>query len=120
IADVAPGVLDNVGSVRNSVNVCATLVSDLVRRSKAPNRGKLRDLIEQHRADPGRYLTEDAKGRMLPAYLGTLAASLANEHKTIVAELESLHKNLGHIKDIVSMQQSYAKTSGVVETLSVP
>jgi len=120
MAEVATGVLHNVGNVLNSVNVSATLVSDLVRRSKAPNLGKLRDLIEQHRADLGRYLTEDAKGRMIPAYLGTLADSLANEHKTIVAELESLHKNIGHIKDIVSMQQSYAKTSGVVETLSVP
>ena len=120
MAEVATGVLHNVGNVLNSVNVSATLVSDLVRRSKAPNLGKIRDLIEQHRADIGRYLTEDAKGRMIPAYLGTLADSLSDEHKTIIAELDSLHKNIGHIKDIVSMQQSYAKTSGVVETLSVP
>ena len=120
MAEVATGVLHNVGNVLNSVNVSATLVADLVRRSKAPNLGKVRDLLDQHRADLGRYLTEDPKGRMIPAYLSTLAESLSSEQKTIVGELENLHKNIGHIKDIVAMQQSYAKTSGVSETVSVP
>ncbi len=120
MAEVATGVLHNVGNVLNSVNVSATLVADQVRRSKAPNVGKLRDLIDQHRADLAHYLTEDPKGRIIPDYLGTLADALAAEQKTIIAELESLHRNIGHIKDIVSMQQNYAKTSGVVETVSVP
>ena len=120
MAEVATGVLHNVGNVLNSVNVSATLVSDLVRRSKAANVAKLRDLIDQHRADLARFLTEDPKGTMIPAYLGSLADSLATEQSTIVSELDSLHKNIGHIKDIVSMQQNYAKTFGVVETVSVP
>ncbi|MDF3059653.1 MAG: sensor signal transduction histidine kinase [Rariglobus sp.] len=120
MAEVATGVLHNVGNVLNSVNVSATLVADQVRRSKAPNVGKLRDLLDQHRDDLGRYLTEDPKGKIIPTYLGTLADALATEQKTIITELENLHKNIGHIKDIVAMQQSYAKTSGVVETVSVP
>ena len=33
-------------------------------------------------------------------------------------ELNSLSKNIEHIKDIVSMQQAYAKVSGVVESVS--
>jgi signal transduction histidine kinase len=35
-------------------------------------------------------------------------------------ELESLRKNIDHIKEIVSMQQSYSKLVGVPETLGVP
>ncbi|MBC8010335.1 MAG: PAS domain S-box protein [Burkholderiales bacterium] len=120
MAEVATGVLHNVGNVLNSVNVSATLIADLVRRSKSPNVAKIRDLLEQHRAELGPYLTEDAKGRLIPAYLTTLAESLSTEQKTVITELDSLHKNIGHIKDIVAMQQSYAKTSGVVETISVP
>ena len=120
MAEVATGVLHNVGNVLNSVNVSATLVTDLVRRSKAPNVGKISDLLAQHRSELGPYLVEDAKGRMIPSYLATLAESLAAEQKAIITELESLHKNIDHIKDIVAMQQSYAKTSGVTETVSVP
>jgi len=106
--------------VLNSVNVSATLVADLVRRSKAPKIGKLRELLDEHRDNLGAFLTEDPKGRMIPDYLGTLGDALVADQKTIIAELDSLHKNIGHIKDIVAMQQSYAKTFGVLETVSIP
>ena len=33
--------------------------------------------------------------------------------------MESLKKNIDHVKDIVAVQQSYAKVSGLVETLKV-
>ncbi|MEZ0218168.1 MAG: PAS domain S-box protein, partial [Rariglobus sp.] len=108
MAEVATGVLHNVGNVLNSVNVSATLVADQVRRSKSPNVGKLSDLLHQHRTDLGDYLTNDPKGKIIPAYLMTLKDELAKEQSTILAELDSLHKNIGHIKDIVAMQQSYA------------
>jgi signal transduction histidine kinase len=36
-----------------------------------------------------------------------------------VVELESLRKNIEHIKDIVAMQQSYAKVFGLAEILQV-
>ena len=120
MAEVATNVLHNVGNVLNSINVSATLVADRVRRSKTPQIGKICDLFDQHRSDLGVYLSQDAKGRMIPAYLANLAASLAVEQEAIVAELESLRKNIDHVKDIVAMQQSYAKTSGVLETVSVP
>jgi C4-dicarboxylate-specific signal transduction histidine kinase len=36
----------------------------------------------------------------------------------MLGELESLRKNIDHIKQIVSMQQNYAKVAGVVERLT--
>ena len=120
MAEVATNVLHNVGNVLNSVTVSASLVADIVRRSKIPNVAKLRDLVHQHRADLARFLAEDPKGSMIPDYLAILADSLAAEQRTVVAELDDLQKNIGHIKDIVAMQQSYAKTSGVMEAVPVP
>jgi PAS domain S-box-containing protein len=120
MAEVATSVLHNVGNVLNSVNVSATLAADHVRRSKVSSVVKLRDLLHQHRDDLGRFLTEDPKGRMIPTYLDSLAESLAGEQARVLAELEALRKNVDHIKDIVAMQQNYAKTSGVTETVSVP
>ena len=119
MAEVATSVLHNVGNVLNSVNVSATVATDHVRRSKASNIGKIRDLLHQNRDDLARFLTEDPKGRLIPAYLDTLVESLAAEQQTVVAELEDLRKNIDHIKDVVAMQQSYAKTSGVIESVSV-
>ena len=120
MAEVATGVLHNVGNVLNSVNVSATLVADQLRRSKIPNLGKLHELLSQHRDDLGRFLTEDPKGRMIPDYLGTLSEALTKEQSSALVELESLRKHIDHIKGIVVMQQTYAKTSGVVEPISLP
>ena len=120
MAEVATGVLHNVGNVLNSVNVSATIVADHVRRTKSGNVAKIATLFVQHKADLGAFLTSDARGRMIPEYLGTLAENLTEENTAIITELGHLQKNVEHIKDIVAMQQSYARTSGVLETISVP
>jgi ligand-binding sensor domain-containing protein/signal transduction histidine kinase len=117
MAEIATGVLHNVGNVLNSVNVSATLVADHVRTSKGASIGKLAALFEQHQGHLATFLTQDPRGQMIPGFLRTLAGSLTGEHQAILQEVERLRKNIDHIKDIVSMQQSYARNSGLVETL---
>jgi signal transduction histidine kinase len=120
MAEVATSVLHNVGNVLNSVNVSATLVAEHMRHTKAGNVAKLAVLFDQNKANLADFLTNDERGRTIPAYLGTLAEMLATEKKNVIVELDHLRKNVEHIKDIVAMQQSYARTSGVIETISVP
>ncbi|MBI4324863.1 MAG: PAS domain S-box protein [Chloroflexi bacterium] len=48
-----------------------------------------------------------------------MAERLAAEQATALKELELLQTNIVHIKDIVAMQQSYGKVSGVVEVVKV-
>ncbi len=120
MAEVATGVLHNVGNVLNSVNVSATLVADKLRHSKVENVARICKLLRDHEADLASFLSRDPKGRIIVPYLTTLAESLAAERKAATAELEGLQKNIEHIKDIVAMQQSYAKTSGVAEAVSIP
>ena len=119
MAEVATGVLHNVGNVLNSVNVSATLVADHVRHTKAANVAKLAALFDGHKGDLVGFLTNDPRGRTIPEYLGTLAESLAAEQKTLIAEIEELRKNVDYIKNIVVMQQTYATTFGAVEAVSV-
>ena len=119
MAEVATGVLHNVGNVLNSVNVSATLLSDIVRQSKSDRVARLRELLAEHEKDLGRFFTEDPRGRQVPGYLQTLASHLAKERGDLLAELDGLRKNVEHIKDIVAMQQSYARVSGVSETVTV-
>ena len=119
MAEVATGVLHNVGNVLNSVNVSARLVAEQMRQSKAPNLARISALLDEHAGELGYYLSTDPQGRVIPSYLAALAASLEAERMTIVTELEQLWKNIDHIKDIVSMQQDYAKVSSVAETIEV-
>lgn len=119
MAEVATSVLHNVGNVLNSVNISATLVSDLVRTSKAANIGKVSALFLEHEADLVTFLSQDPRGRQIPGYLRSLADHLSKEHGSVQKELESLRKNIDHIKDVVATQQTYAKISGVTETVSL-
>ncbi len=57
MAEVATGVLHNVGNVLNSVNVSATLVSDQVKKSKLPSLGKVASLLSEN-ADEPRFLMD--------------------------------------------------------------
>jgi C4-dicarboxylate-specific signal transduction histidine kinase len=120
MAEIATGVLHNVGNVLNSVGVSATLVANQVRHTKAANIAKLAALFDQHKADLAGFLATDPRGQTIPAYLGSLTESLAAEQTTLLAELAHLRKNIEHIKDIVAMQQAYALTSGGTETISIP
>src|SRR6202012_5031016 len=65
------------------------------------------------------YLKDDVKGRELPGYLATLSTHLGEEQAQILKEIASLVHDVDHIKEIVSMQQNYARVSGVAHALNV-
>jgi PAS domain S-box-containing protein len=119
MAEVATSVLHNVGNVLNSVNVSSSLISDKVRVSKVGSLAKAVSLLRAHETNLGGFLANDPKGRQLPAYLSSLADHLASEHQDILQEINSLGGNVDHIKEIIAMQQSYARVVGVVESLPV-
>jgi len=108
-----------VGNVLNSVNVSTTLLLESARKSKVASLPKVVGLLDEHADDLGAFITTDPKGKQLPAYLVQLSEQLAEEQKQGMAELESLRRNVEHIKEIVAMQQSYAVVSGVTEVVSV-
>lgn len=119
MAEIASNVLHNVGNVLNSVNVSAYVLADRIRRSKGMNLARAAALLKGHLHELPRFLTDDPKGRQLPDYLTQLGDRLVEEQRDMLIEVESLAKNIDHIKDIVAMQQNYAKVAGVAETVKV-
>ena len=117
MAEVATGVLHNVGNVLNSVNVSAGVVLDKLRRSKASKVSKAAELLISRNGDLAEYLTQDPNGQKLPGYLVKLGTFLTTENTELLAEVDQLSHNIEHIKEVVAMQQSYAKVSGVFEDL---
>ena len=118
MAEVATGVLHNVGNVLNSLNVSASVVANGLRQSKLDSLPKVAALLQEHERDLAAYLSADPKGRLIPDFLRSLSAHLAEERSRLLQEVESLQHNIEHIKEIVAMQQAYATTAGVVDSLS--
>lgn len=119
MAEIATGILHNVGNVLNSVGIASTCVADSLKKSKATNLAKVVTLLRAHEGNLGTFLTSDPKGKRLPDYLAQLSEHLVAEQETALKELAQLQKNIEHIKEIVSLQQGTAKGSGGVETLQV-
>jgi two-component system, NtrC family, sensor kinase len=118
-AEVATNVLHNVGNALNSVNVAATLVTDSVRGSKVAGLARAVGVLREHADDLGTYLTSDPRGKHIPAYLQQLAEAMRIDQEASIRHLDSLQHNVDHIKQIVGMQQSLAKTSGLLEQLDL-
>ena len=119
MTEVATNVLHNVGNVLNSVNISASLLPHHLAQSKASNIARVAALIREHADDLGDFMTRDSRGQQLPAYLGQLAAHLAEEQALLLKEAGFVKKKIEHIKDIVAMQQNYAKVAGVSEIVKV-
>ncbi len=118
MAEVATGVLHNVGNVLNSVNVSSNLIWEQVRQSRVGNLSKVAALLNDPDGGLTHFLTQDPRGQQIPTYLDSLAIALEKEHQQISDEVESLHRKIDHIKEIVTMQQTYGRVFGVVETVS--
>lgn len=117
MAEVATDVLHNVGNVLNSVNVSCSLTIDKVKASKISSVAKTAAMLEENRSRLGEFFASE-RGQQIPGFLSALSKHLAEEQSDLLQELEQLLKHIEHIKQIVSMQQSYAKVAGVIEIVN--
>jgi signal transduction histidine kinase len=118
MAEVATGVLHNVGNVLNSINVSTTIIADRLHASRISQLRGVSDLLKENQARIGDFLVDDPKGQRILPYLDKLSEHLVQERDELSNELEGLVQHVGHVKEIVAMQQTYARTSGVLETIA--
>lgn len=119
MAEIATGVLHNVGNVLNSVNVSASLVAESVRKSKIGNVERVAKMLNENAPRLAEFLTADSKGKQVPAFLTTLATHLQEEQALVLKELSSLNQSVEHVKTIIAMQQNYARVTSIHETMAV-
>jgi PAS domain S-box-containing protein len=119
MAEVATGVLHNVGNVLNSVSVTAESVQKRVRNSKISYLSDVVSLLEEHASELGAFMTTEERGKKLPAFLGNLSKELVDEQERCLEALEALTKHVQHVGDIIQLQQSHSKTKGLIEPTSI-
>jgi PAS domain S-box-containing protein len=119
MAEVATGVLHNVGNVLNSVSVTAESIQKRIRTSKVSYLCDAVNLFEQHSSDLTTFLTSEERGKKLPLFLANLSNELIDEQGKCLESLEELTKHIQHVADIIQLQQSYSKTKGLTEPTSI-
>jgi len=119
MAEVATDVLHNVGNVLTSVNVSCSLAIDRVQQHDFANLAKIPQLLQENAGRLDEFLTTDPKGRHIPEYLAAIAQTFDEQKEFLQGELNRLRQHIDHIKQIVTMQQNYARVAGVEETVEV-
>lgn len=119
MAEIATNVLHNVGNALNSVSVSADVVLSRLQRSRIGTVERVAQLLHDHKSDLSGFFATDARSRALPDLLGSLSKHLTDERRANVEELERIYKHLGHIRDIVSLQQSFARAPRLVDNVAI-
>ena len=117
-AEVATGILHNVGNVLNSMNVSAAVVIKTLEESRVDNLCKGLAIIEEHAHDLASFISSDERGQRLPGYLAKLAPVLTEEHSRITDAMSSLNRNIEHIAQIVRMQQTHVRDVAVQQPVN--
>lgn len=117
MAEIAGGILHNVGNVLNSLNVSAAVIGSGLRQAKAESLLRLGELLHAQGPQLAAFVTADPKGRQIPDFVRQLARHAVESRGRLRQEVQVLQKNIDHIKEIVAMQQRYAKVGGVAERL---
>ncbi len=119
MAEVATGVLHNVGNVLNSVNVSANMLLERNRKSRVTRLAEASDIICQHQSGLAEFLTGDSRGQHFPAVLKQLSSELLSEQEERETELASLRENLDHMHKVIDFQQTFAREKAVIEEFSI-
>ncbi|MEX2186075.1 MAG: hypothetical protein WD875_04740 [Pirellulales bacterium] len=87
MAEVATGVLHNVGNVLTSINVSVNLLAERLQRDWSAGMNRLSTLLSEHELDLGDFLTGDSRGRRIPEYVARLSTALARRTRSTLRRL---------------------------------
>jgi signal transduction histidine kinase len=96
------------------VSTSASVLCDQLAVSRLPNLSRAAQML-QSSDDIATFLSADPRGKELPAYLIKLADLLMKEREAMMTEVDQLRLSVGHMSEIVAMQQNYACGSGMAE-----
>jgi signal transduction histidine kinase len=109
VAEVATGLLHNIGNALNSINVSAELLDDALRGRAKESVAKLHEFFLRPPEKAVAVYAAHADGETLRAALVAGSARTLGDLDTVVGEFESLRVGVAHLKDIVARQQSLAR-----------
>jgi signal transduction histidine kinase len=114
MAQVATGVLHNVGNVLTSVNVDVELLHE---RAQSSTVARLQRAVELLAAETD--VTEPARRSATRQFLAAVAAKLDEERNDALQHLGTLRGHVDHVKRAVMMQNAYARVGGSIELIDL-
>jgi PAS domain S-box-containing protein len=117
MAEIATGVLHNVGNILNSLGIANNTARRELKSLRAEQLAQATALLRSNRGTLADFLAHDERGRHLPDYLHALSDSISANSRAVQTELETTENLLKHLSEVVSLQQKLARVGGRRESL---
>ncbi|WP_428261696.1 trifunctional serine/threonine-protein kinase/ATP-binding protein/sensor histidine kinase [Haliangium sp.] len=115
MAEIATGVLHNVGNLLNSLQTSTYVTIERLQASNAPSVVRSGALLEEHRQDLVEFFVHDERGQRFPELLQRLGQLLLEERDQVLDEMRRIQEIIEHIKKVVRAQQAYATPTSLKE-----
>jgi signal transduction histidine kinase len=114
-AEIATGVLHNVGNVMNSVNVSSSVMQNNLQNGLQGQLASAIKLLEEHSDNLGGFFENDNRGLHFIPFM----KDLNRQAISILDEIQELRNNIDHVNGVVAAQQSYATSGGLISTVDL-
>lgn len=113
MAEVATGVLHNVGNVLNSLGISASTARAHVQVAPSERIERVAALLEERSDAPG------GATRVVPEYLRALGAQMRRDSELVQHEMDAITGHVQYLREIVQTQQSFARVGGAEEAVDI-
>lgn len=121
MAEVTTSVLHNVGNILNSLKCSSSVIEEKISGNSLENLRKITDIIQSSKEDTWKFISENPRGKELLIYLQSYMGRNLSERQQIKEEITLLNKNIEHIVDIISTQETINSPSyEFSEQVSIP
>lgn len=120
MADIASGVLHNVGNLLNSVNTSSAMITDTMKNSRLRMLKEANDMLRENLDNLEEFITKNPRGKKLLEYYLKLEEPLRDEHLSVMEHSERLYEKIVLINDVISAQQSYASSGNSNSAVDLP
>jgi len=118
MAEIANGVLHNIGNVLNSINVSAQLSVEHLRALPVEKLDRVALLLQNKKQELGADWTSFQGLAALPDLLLQIASAFNTQRESVNSELRHLEEHIDFVKQIVQSQQSFSRQGGMQQDVS--
>lgn len=119
MADIATGILHNVGNVLNSVNASIHMIKDVISNSPIEDFMKSNTLLEKNIGSIEEFICSNPKGKKLMQFYIKLGSPFLELKDQLNYHANRLDDKINLINDIIIAQQNYAGIKSVMEELDI-
>lgn len=113
MAEVASGVLHNVGNVLNHVNVSTGIISDRLDNLELEKFETVAMMLPTDAGDMETFVRTDPRAAKIPQYLAAFVQYLKAEREHLRNETDTLAQHIEHIKSVIATQQRHTGGIGI-------